>query len=123
MYVAQIDLNSRVGLLNPNEAYPGGGWETVKPLMEDMGFIFVELDDGVLPGTHYDRDAGEFYTPGPPEPEPVEPTQEELNNLLLMEGIAGLYESQVALEDRMTADNLTVMEGVAVLFEAQMGGI
>ena len=58
----------------------------------------------------------------PPEPRPPEPTQEELNNLALMEGIAGLYESQIALENRMVTDNLTVMEGIAGLFEAQMGG-
>lgn len=58
-----------------------------------------------------------------PEPEPVEPTPEELNNLALMEGIAGLYETQIALENRMVTDNLTVMEGIAGLFEAQMGGI
>lgn len=58
-----------------------------------------------------------------PEPQPPEPTQEELNNLALMEGIAGLYETQVALEDRMTTDNITVMEGLAGLFEAQMGGV
>lgn len=120
MYLAQIDPNDRVGLLNPSEAYPGGGWEIVKPLMEDMGFLFVELDGNVLPGTHYDREKGEFYTP---EPLPPEPTPEELNNLALMEGIAGLYETQVALEDRMTTDNLTVMEGLAGLFEAQMGGV
>lgn len=57
------------------------------------------------------------------EPPPPEPTQEELNNLALIEGIAGLYETQIALEDRMTTDNLTVMEGIAGLFEAQTGGI
>lgn len=64
---------------------------------------------------------GEPYTPEPPTP--PEPTQEELNNLALMEGIAGLYESQIALEDRMTTDNITVMEGIAGLFEMQMGGV
>ena len=60
-----------------------------------------------------------------PEPEPVppEPTPEELNTMALMEGIAGLYESQIALEDRIATDNLTVMEGIAGLFEAQMGGM
>lgn len=57
------------------------------------------------------------------EPSPPEPTQEELNNLALMEGIAGLYETQVALEDRMVTDNITVMEGIAGLFEIQMGGM
>lgn len=123
MYLAQIDSNNEVGLLNTSEAYPGGGWEIVKPLMEDMGFLFVELDGDVLPGTHYDREKGEFYTPEPSEPSPPEPTQEESNTMALMEGIAGLYETQVALEDRMTADNITVMEGIAGLFELQMGGM
>lgn len=60
-----------------------------------------------------------------PEPEPVppEPTQEEINNLLIMEGIAGLYETQITLENRMATDNITVMEGIAGLFESQMGGM
>ena len=80
-------------------------------------------DHGEYFGKKWTGTGWEEVAKEPSEPLPPEPTQEELNNLALMEGIAGLYETQIALEDRMTTDNLTVMEGLAGLFEAQMGGM
>ena len=116
----QIDPENNTSLLDPEQSNPNGGWEIVRPLLEQAGYLFLPLEEDYLPGTQYNRETGEFYTPESTQPEP---TPEELNNLALMEGIAGLYETQIALEDRMTTDNLTVMEGIAGLFEAQMGGV
>lgn len=89
----------------------------------DRPDVFITAPEGTTADDLGKRWTGSGWEDVPQEPTPPEPTQEELNNLALMEGIAGLYETQIALEDRMTTDNITVMEGIAGLFEMQMGGM
>lgn len=89
----------------------------------DRPDVFITAPEGTTVDDLGKRWNGSTWETVHEPPSPPEPTPEELNNLALMEGIAGLYESQIALEDRIATDNLTVMEGIAGLFEAQMGGM
>ena len=92
-------------------------------LAEYPGLVYQDGMVGIIIGIENNAIKYEFVEESVIEEPTSEPTQEELTNLALMEGIAGLYETQVALEDRMITDNITVMEGLAGLFEAQMGGM
>ena len=69
---AQIDPQDVASLIDPVQANPGGGWDIIRPLLEEQGYLFIELDGDDLPGTYYDRDKGEFYTPTPEAPKPTE---------------------------------------------------
>lgn len=92
-------------------------------LAEYPELVYQDGMVGVIVGIENNAIKYEFVEESVIEEPTLELTQEEINNLALMEGIAGLYESQVALEDRIATDNLTVMEGIAGLFESQMGGM
>lgn len=109
---AQIDPQDAASLIDPDQANPGGGWDIIRPLLEQQGYLFIELDKLELPGTHYDRDKQAFYTPQPQKPEP---TQTEKDLLAIMEGVAATYE-------RQEKGNLDIMEGIAGLYEATLQG-
>ncbi|MFP5527081.1 hypothetical protein ACLGL1_01190 [Peptococcus simiae] len=111
MHYAQINPNDKVDLLNPDTAY-SGAWDKAKLVLEDQGYLFIELDSPELPGTHYDRSTEQFYTPAPPQPEPL-PMEKDL--LAIMDGVAATYE-------RQEKGNLDIMEGIAGLYEATMTG-
>ena len=54
MYYAQIDPQDTASLIDPDQANPGGGWDIIRPLLEEQGYLFIELDKPELTGTHYD---------------------------------------------------------------------
>lgn len=112
MYYAQIDPQDAASLIDPGQSNPGGGWDIIRPLLEQQGYLFIELDKPELPGTYYNREKGEFYTPQPQKPEP---TQTEKDLLAIMEGVAATYE-------RQEKGNLDIMEGIAGLYEATLQG-
>ena len=112
MCYAQIDPQDAASLIDPDQANPGGGWDIIRPLLEQQGYLFVELGKPELPGTHYDRDKQAFYTPQPQNPEP---SQTEKDLLAIMEGVAATYE-------RQEKSSLDIMEGLAGLYEATLSG-
>lgn len=112
MYYAQIDPQDTASLIDSDQANPGGGWDIIRPMLEQQGYLFIELDKPELPGTHYDREAEKFYTP---QPQKNEPSQTEKDLLAIMEGVAATYE-------RQEKSSLDIMEGIAGLYEATLSG-
>lgn len=72
MYHAQVNPDNTVSLIDLEAAYPNGAMDVVKPILEEQGYIFIELESAVLPGDRYDREKKEFWTYKPPEALPTE---------------------------------------------------
>lgn len=113
MYYAQIDPQDAAILIDPVQANPGGGWEIIQPLLEQQGYLFIELDKPELPGTHYDRSAEKFYTPE----QETQKNEDENFNLMMLEAIADSYEQGMKQEEQ----SLAILDGIASLYEAQLG--
>ena len=113
MYYAQIDPQDTASLIDPDQANPGGGWDIIRPLLEEQGYLFIELDKPELTGTHYDRSAEKFYTPE----QETQKNEDEKFNLMMLEAIADSYEQGMKQEEQ----NLAILDGIASLYEAQLG--
>lgn len=82
-YIQVSPYDDSTSILDVDVAYPDKAWGVMKPLLEKQGYIFLPLDGEDLPGTYYDRDKGEFYTPTfeTPEPTEVEALQAQVTDL------------------------------------------
>lgn len=80
---AQVNPDNTVSIIDLEAAYPNGALEVVKPILEEQGYIFIELQKPELPGDRYDREKKEFWTYQPSKAEPtLEDRVEELSKKL-----------------------------------------